>query len=141
MPTIAAPPDAEALFAQWLPFIRSLGRRWERYARIDADDIAGEIALTAVRRLATWDPERGAFSTWLGQIARSVASRCHARSVRRPAPIGTVDADGLNRAANVVDHRQLDPAEAAALLELRDAIDAVMTTSGTASATPAPAVR
>jgi RNA polymerase sigma-70 factor (ECF subfamily) len=65
-----------------------------------ADDIVQETWLTAVRRVRTFDPERGSFAGWLRGIAVNVIHH-HLRRVRSnnhvtalgsadpPAPIGT----------------------------------------------------
>jgi RNA polymerase sigma-70 factor (ECF subfamily) len=51
----------------------------------EAEDVAQEAFLAAYRRLASYDPERAAFSTWLLTIARN---KClNARKRRRPAPL------------------------------------------------------
>jgi RNA polymerase sigma-70 factor (ECF subfamily) len=50
----------------------------------EAEDVAQDVFLAAYRRLATYDPARAAFSTWLFTIARN---KClNARKRRRPAP-------------------------------------------------------
>src|SRR5690349_16778573 len=51
----------------------------------DGEDVAQEVFLTAYRRLATYDPAQGAFSTWLLTIARN---KClNALRKRRPVPL------------------------------------------------------
>jgi RNA polymerase sigma-70 factor (ECF subfamily) len=58
----------------------------------EAEDVAQEAFLAAYRRLGSYDPARGAFSTWLLTIARN---KClNARRRRRPVP-----RDGLQEAA------------------------------------------
>ncbi len=48
----------------------------------DGEDIAQEVFLTAYRRLSSYDPAQGAFSTWLLTIARN---KClNALKKRRP---------------------------------------------------------
>jgi RNA polymerase sigma-70 factor (ECF subfamily) len=65
-----------------------------------ADDIVQETWLTAVRRVRTFDPERGSFAGWLRGIAvnvirhhlRRVRSNSHFRALDlgdRPAPVDT----------------------------------------------------
>ncbi|MCD4824848.1 MAG: RNA polymerase sigma factor [Phycisphaerae bacterium] len=41
----------------------------------DADDLTQEVFLRVFRSLKTYDSRRGAFTTWLGTIARNVARR------------------------------------------------------------------
>jgi RNA polymerase sigma-70 factor (ECF subfamily) len=50
----------------------------------EAEDIAQEVFLAAYRRLASYDPDRAAFSTWLLTIARNKCLNACQR--RRPAP-------------------------------------------------------
>lgn len=51
----------------------------------DGEDVAQEVFLAAYRRLASYDPARGAFSTWLYTIARN---KClNARKKRRPVAL------------------------------------------------------
>jgi RNA polymerase sigma-70 factor (ECF subfamily) len=54
----------------------------------EAEDVAQEAFLAAYRRLGSYDPGRGAFSTWLLTIARN---KClNALQRRRPLPLGRV---------------------------------------------------
>jgi RNA polymerase sigma-70 factor (ECF subfamily) len=48
----------------------------------DAEDLAQDVFLTAYRKLASYDPGRGAFSTWLLTIARN---RCR-NALKKPRP-------------------------------------------------------
>jgi RNA polymerase sigma-70 factor (ECF subfamily) len=51
----------------------------------EAEDVAQDVFLAAYRRLASYDPTRAAFSTWLFTIARN---RClNVRKRRRPVPL------------------------------------------------------
>jgi RNA polymerase sigma-70 factor (ECF subfamily) len=51
----------------------------------EAEDVAQDVFLTAYRRLASYDPGRAVFSTWLLTIARN---RClNVRKRRRPLPL------------------------------------------------------
>jgi RNA polymerase sigma-70 factor (ECF subfamily) len=54
----------------------------------DGEDIAQEVFLTAYRRLSSYDPAQGAFSTWLLTIARN---KClNALEKRRPLVLDTL---------------------------------------------------
>src|SRR5437868_11010202 len=57
----------------------------------DAEDIAQDVFLTAYRKLGSYDPGRGAFSTWLLTIARN---RCrNALKKSRPRPLAGLPDD------------------------------------------------
>jgi RNA polymerase sigma-70 factor (ECF subfamily) len=58
----------------------------------EAEDVAQDVFLTAYRRLASYDPGRAAFSTWLLTIARNKCLNAFKR--RRPVPL-----DGLPESA------------------------------------------
>lgn len=57
------------------------GRRVKAYllrsgfSAVDADDLTQDIFLRVFRSLHTFDPERGAFGTWLRAVARNGARR------------------------------------------------------------------
>jgi len=54
----------------------------------DGEDIAQEVFLAAYRRLSTYDPAQGAFSTWLLTIARN---KClNALQKQRPVVLDTL---------------------------------------------------
>lgn len=57
-------------------------------ARLDADDLAQDLAVAALRSFDSFDPDRGTFTTWLVQLCRSVlsAQRAAARCQRRIPP-------------------------------------------------------
>lgn len=50
----------------------------------DAEDLESAVVLTACRRFETYDPERGAFGTWLGAIVRHEASDMRRKAARQP---------------------------------------------------------
>ncbi len=52
---------------------------------LDADDLAQEALLKAVRRLDTFDPKRGAMDGWLWRIVANVARDSHRARGRRAA--------------------------------------------------------
>jgi RNA polymerase sigma-70 factor (ECF subfamily) len=59
----------------------------------EAEDVAQEVFLAAYRRLASYDPGRAAFSTWLLTIARNKCRTALRR--RRPVPLdGLAEATG-----------------------------------------------
>lgn len=86
--------------------------------RQDAEDVAQESFVRAIRSLGRWDPTRG-FQPWLLAIA---ANRCRtllAGRARRPAALADVDrlpdpAPDVQRARNLAEEVQL------ALGQLRD---------------------
>src|SRR4051812_41374619 len=63
-----------------------------------ADELAQDVWLTAVRKLATFDPALGSFAGWLRGLAAGLA-RNHFRRMRRrqsppsPGPAEPADAD------------------------------------------------
>lgn len=101
------------LLLQWHGYIHALGRRWYSYSAPldrtahDADDLSQEIALHAVRRLSSYDPARGAFSTWLSCIARSTASRLRERQLAGCRE-GKTHNDVAGRLAEVIDREPPD---------------------------------
>lgn len=90
----------------------------------DRDDVAQDAFVAAWRALSSWEPERGAFFTWLVAIARHRVIDLQ----RRPAPQTTPDppdragpdttAEGV---ARIDDRRVLDAALAALPAEQRTA--------------------
>src|SRR4051812_46072814 len=105
---MAAPPDRNALVAQWWPLILKFAHRYRGWALADtADDLAGEIAARALAYFPGFRPERATFQTWLGYVARSTASRQRVLNLRRVGRTGGHRFD-LDR-----DTRAGDPGEAA----------------------------
>ena len=90
----------------------------------DADDVAQEAFVRAYRGLASFDPERSAFSTWLFTIARN---RCRNELARRRPVVGAelpdvVDLRSPDRAASEAElFRELDAALDALPFEQRSA--------------------
>jgi RNA polymerase sigma-70 factor (ECF subfamily) len=95
--------------------------RWRCGGLVDlADDAIQDTWLTAVRRLSSFDPDRGTFIVWLRGIAANAvrnAVRARRRHDRRARPLG----DGVHRSVGVPD-TMMDPGErvAAALAEIPD---------------------
>jgi len=59
---------------------------------VDADDMTQDVFLTAYRKLAQYNPDRAAFSTWLLTIARNLSrDRWKARSPEFDASLDQVD--------------------------------------------------
>jgi RNA polymerase sigma-70 factor (ECF subfamily) len=71
--------------------------------RDHADELVQEVWLTAVRRLASFDPARGSFAGWLRGIAAGLARNHFRRAARRralPLPddvAGSVESDAARR--------------------------------------------
>ena len=101
--------NATDLFEQWAPYIHALSRRWFLHATprdrsaIDAEDVAQEITLHVLERLHTYDPTRGAVSTWITQIARTTASRIRRAQLARKRE--AVVHHGGDRLAEIADAR------------------------------------
>jgi RNA polymerase sigma-70 factor (ECF subfamily) len=92
-----------------------------------ADDVAQEAWLTAVRRLRSFDPERGPFFAWLCGIAANAARnalRSRRRRHRRARPLAAAD----ESLANAADPVAVEKAErvAAALAALPEHYEAVL---------------
>ncbi len=86
-----------------------------------ADEVVQETWLTAVRRIAKFDPDQASFAAWLRGIAANLI-RNHLRTLRRAAP--TVPLDGSEAAACGSEHADKERiAEAlAALSERHEAV-------------------
>jgi len=94
------------------PLFRFLGLLGFRGPR--AEDIAQETFLRAFQALGSFDPARGAFSTWLFTIARRLAIREWQRARReQPTPAGGEEAPS----------HALDPAQNALLAERARRVD------------------
>jgi RNA polymerase sigma-70 factor (ECF subfamily) len=69
--------------------------RWRCGGLADlADDVIQETWLTAVRRLRTFDPEKGLFAAWLRGIAANAARNClraRCRERKRSRPLTSSD--------------------------------------------------
>ena len=117
--------------------VESFRRLVERYQRplltlirnltppdTDHEGVAQEVFLAAFRSLASFDPKRSAFSTWLFTIARN---RCRNELARRRPVVGAelpevVDLRSPERAASEAElFRQLDAALDALPFEQRSA--------------------
>lgn len=61
----------------------------------DAEDVAQECWLTAVRRMRAFDPDRGAFGSWLRGIADNVLRNHWRRADRREAAPATPESAGV----------------------------------------------
>jgi len=102
--------------------------RWRCCGLADlADDVTQETWLTAVRRLRSFDPDRGPFLGWLCGIAANSARnalRSRRRRNRRARPIGPTD----DPSANGSDDTGSERAErvATALAELPEHYEAVL---------------
>ena len=129
--------DLDAIRRVLTDDVESFRRLVERYQRplltlvrnltppnTDYEGVAQEVFLAAFRNLASFDPKRSAFSTWLFTIARN---RCRNELARRRPVVGTelpdvVDPRSPERAASEAElFRQLDAALDALPFEQRSA--------------------
>lgn len=89
-------------------------------AGLDIDDWEQECALGVLKNLHSFDPSRGAYSTWVYRVCWSLAvERVRAEFVRRSIALQSLHvrgADGESYTIDIEDHRQPDPARAAAHL-------------------------
>lgn len=107
----AGPPSFDRVYRDHVGFVY---RQLRRFGVNDADleDATQEVFVIVNRRLAEFDPRRGALTTWMYGIARGVASnalrsrsRRLAREERAPVPLAPVRPDAVlesRRAAEVV---------------------------------------
>ena len=129
--------DLDAIRRVLAADVESVRRLVERYQRplltlirnltppdTDHEGVAQEVFLAAFRSLASFDPKRSAFSTWLFTIARN---RCRNELARRRPVVGAllpdvVDLRSPERAASEAElFRQLDAALGALPFEQRSA--------------------
>ena len=129
--------DLDAIRRVLAADVESFRRLVERYQRTvltlirnltprdtDREGVAQEVFLAAFRSLASFDPNRSAFSTWLFTIARN---RCRNELARRRPVVGAelpdvVDLPSPERAASEAElFRQLDAALGALPFEQRSA--------------------
>lgn len=67
-----------------------------------AEDSAQNAWLSAFERLASWQPERGSFGTWLGAIAVNDALGQHRRAASRGRTLEALEADAAETSAGPV---------------------------------------
>jgi RNA polymerase sigma-70 factor (ECF subfamily) len=121
--------DAAAWRAWYAEYFDRLAAyvRWRCAGLADlADDVTQEAWLTAVRRLRSFDPDRGPFFAWLRGIAANAARgaiRSRRRLRKRTRPLGPDDPP-----ANAPDPATIEKAErvATALTALADHYEAVL---------------
>ena len=94
--------------------------------RDHADEIVQETWLTAVRRVASFQPERGSFANWLRGIAANVI-RNQLRSLRRNGRVEQLDRESAARDpdSNLPDRERAERI-ALALARLPDRYEAVL---------------
>lgn len=96
--------------------------------RDHADEVAQETWLTAVRRIRSFDPARGAFGGWLRGIAAHLLRNHFRREARRAARRQPLD--GLDAPAPAADaeseHRERAARVARALVALPERYEAVL---------------
>ncbi|HLW78483.1 MAG TPA: RNA polymerase sigma factor [Terriglobia bacterium] len=127
-PVMEISEDAQLVIAARDGDRAAFGRLYRRYARMvhgillarvprsDADDLAQDVFLLALRRLAALrDP--AAFGGWLGAIARNRANDYHRGHLRRGEENEELDENTAARAAGDRDRGGQPDAEAAAALE------------------------
>lgn len=81
--------DADALRALYRAFERplyTLGVRWLHDPSL-AEELVQEVTLRVWRRASSYDPQRGAASSWIFGVARNVASDLGRARSRTPLPV------------------------------------------------------
>jgi RNA polymerase sigma-70 factor (ECF subfamily) len=91
--------------------------------RDHADELVQEVWLTAVRRLASFDPARGSFAGWLRGIAAGLARNHFRRAARRQA--GPLPEDVVADQTEVVRREQAEMV-ARVLAQLPEHYEAVL---------------
>lgn len=87
-----------------LPLIHWHARRFARqFPFLDAEDVAQDAVLTALRRFHGFDPTRGPIQTWLSMLVRAAALGA-ARSRRRGSAV-----QDCGQLAGATDPRTSDP--------------------------------
>lgn len=107
----------DALYAGHAPRLRAYFAR-TGFAPADAEDLTQQTFARVVRSLNTFDPERGAFSTWVSAIARNVARKQFAR---RPAP-DSYDPELAEAVLEATDNPGLSAEQAEEVGAVRDCV-------------------
>ena len=92
--------DVEAMRELYRGFERplySLGRRWLQDPNL-AEELVQEVAIRIWKRAKSFDPEKGAASSWIFGVARNVASDL--ATARQKAPVPVEDAHAITEAWN-----------------------------------------
>lgn len=86
------------------------GARRLRLTRADRDDLRQDILVTLLERLAQFDPARGAWSTFMGVVARSVvADRVRASRQAMALACLSLDLDQFPAGVSVTRQDRSDP--------------------------------
>jgi RNA polymerase sigma factor (sigma-70 family) len=104
---------AEQILDQCGPLILSLAGRAARIFREDRDDWAQDLRLEVLRFARTYDPARGAVTTWLNLRWRRLIGLRRRPDLRANRRLRTLAPCSL-AFASAVDHRHADPADIAA---------------------------
>lgn len=110
-PTLAQPVTAEELCRMYAPTVCRVAALMCR-SRQDADDLAQDALVRAVRSLRTYDPSRGSLESWLWRIVANAASD-HASASHRLTDLVV--------RLGVLAPRESESVEDAVLNRLRDA--------------------
>jgi RNA polymerase sigma factor (sigma-70 family) len=93
----ALDPHLGALLAQWDRLICKLANQYARALDADADDLRSDIVLALIEYHPRYDPQRSAFPTWLGVVAKSVYGHAVARRMRSVRLVSGVVVPGRER--------------------------------------------
>ena len=115
----AASAEVRAFYENNLPLVYKASRRWVPRG-IDVEDWQQECALNVLRNLHSFDATKGAFSTWCYRVCWSIAVEFvrmeRTRKALAAQSLHVRGADGESYTIDIEDHRQPDPARAAAHL-------------------------
>lgn len=119
----AEPLDLVALLVRWDRFITAESQRHGRRYRLEPEEVHQEALMRITAQFPTYDPRRGAFSTWAAIVIRRAAAALFAdrgRTVRTVRPSGNPDYEGDDFLEGAVaDPRSPDPLDEAADREQR----------------------
>jgi RNA polymerase sigma-70 factor, ECF subfamily len=115
----AAAGDRQAFAALWRSAHPGLLRYLRVIAGTDAEDVASETWVKAMRALPSFTGDESSFRGWLAVIARNHLADLGRRAVRRPEQLtGDVDEQALGRVDDIADlaMEQLSTAQALRLV-------------------------
>lgn len=121
-PAILNPPASPAdLLASCWRWVQKLSYKYGRKYGIDPDDLAGEVAVRILKCGETYDPTRGAVTTWAAAVTWSVAARLASQEsrARRRIANGLIPLDELADGKDVND----GPADREAAARARVEVD------------------
>jgi len=100
MIAVTEKPNPGETIIKWQHYILALARRFAARHE-DREELANEIVVAVLKNWGSWNPERGAFSTWATQVARTAV---HVQRSHRNRH--TVGAASLSTTSRTRDERE-----------------------------------